>query len=477
MVLEWVEEVDQVAAAFDADGARYRGVSLWLDRLDDPLIRRPALPGHRSYDVAVVGAGFTGLWTAYYLQRSDPSLRVVVVEKEIAGFGASGRNGGWCSDLFPASWDKIARRHGRNAALAMKDAMRVGIDEVEKVISTEDIDCGWARGGSLGFARSQVQLERAKAEVEHARTWGDGEADLRLLSPAESTQIAPVDGALGATFTPHCAVLDPGALVRQLADRVQRAGVEIYEGTDVREIRPHRVVTRTGTITADVVVRATEGYTPGLPGARRDIAPVYSLIVATEPLDEATLAAVGLADRPTFADHRHVICYGQRTADGRIVFGGRGAPYHFASATQAAFDREPKVFDSLQRNLISMFPVLAKARFTHSWGGPLGVPRDWHAGVGLDRDTGFAWGGGYVGDGVTTSNLAGRTLADLIVGADTDLTALPWVGHRSRKWEPEPLRYLGVNAGRKVMDSADRMETRTGRQSSMAKAFGRFLGG
>lgn len=465
------------SARGSSDNEGYRGVSLWLDRLEESLTPRPALPGDRSSDVVVVGAGFTGLWTAYYLQQADPALRITVVEKEIAGFGASGRNGGWCSDLFPASWDKIARRHGRPAALSMKAAMRAGIDEVEKVVTTEGIDCDWARGGSLGLARSTVQLERARAEVENARDWGDDESDVRLLSAAESADFAAADGVLGATYTPHCAVIDPGALVRGLADRVQAMGVSLYESTDVREIRPHRVVTASGTVSADVVVRATEGYTPGLPGARRDLAPVYSLIVATEPLDEQTLAAVGLADRPTFGDHRHVICYGQRTADGRIVFGGRGAPYHFGSSTQPSFDREPKVFDSLRDNLIGMFPALAGAKFTHSWGGPLGVPRDWHAGVGLDRETGFAWGGGYVGDGVTTSNLAGRTLADLITGAGTDLTALPWVGHKSRKWEPEPLRYLGVNAGRKVMTSADRRETRTGRHSSMAKAFGRLLGG
>jgi glycine/D-amino acid oxidase-like deaminating enzyme len=184
-----------------------------------------------------------------------------------------------------------------------------------------------------------------------------------------------------------------------------------------------------------------------------------------------------LVDRPTFSDHRHVICYGQRTADGRIVFGGRGAPYHYGSATAAHFDREPRVFDSLRDNVIELFPALAGVRFSHSWGGPLGVPRDWHAGVGLDRETGFAWAGGYVGDGVSTSNLAGRTLADLITGVDSDLVRLPWVGHRSRKWEPEPLRYLGVNTGLRVMDSADRRETRTGRPSSLARVVGQFLGG
>ena len=290
-------------------------------------------------------------------------------------------------------------------------------------------------------------------------------------------RIAGADGVLGATFTPHCASIDPGRLVRGLADLVESSGAQLFEGTSVQEIRPHRVVTPAGTVSAEVVVRATEGYTAALPGARRELAPIYSLIVATEPLDETTLSQVGLSDRPTFTDHRHMICYGQRTADGRIVFGGRGAPYHFGSVTAAEFDREPRVFEALRHNLIDMFPALAGVSFSHSWGGPLGVPRDWHAGVGLDRETGFAWAGGYVGDGVSTSNLAGRTLADLITGAQTELTTLPWVGHRSRKWEPEPLRYLGVNTGLRVMDSADRRETKTGRHSSMAKAFGRFLGG
>ena len=427
--------------------------------------------------MAIVGAGFTGLWTAYYLQRADPGIRIVLLEREIAGFGASGRNGGWCSELFPASWDKIARRSGRHAALAMKAAMRAGLDEVESVIRAEQIECDWARGGTIGFARSEVQLERAKAEVAHGHLWGDTDDDLRLLSPTEAREMAAADGVLGATFTPHCASIDPAALVRRLATIVTARGAQLYEGTAALEIRPHKVVAENGTVTADVVVRATEGYTAALPGARRDLVPIYSLIVATEPLSGATSAAVGLAGRPTFSDHRHVICYGQRTADGRIVFGGRGAPYHYGSATAAKFDNEPRVFESLQRNLIGMFPALAGTTFTHSWGGPLGVPRDWYAGVGLDLDTGFAWAGGYVGDGVATANLAGRTLADLITRTRSEIVGLPWVGHRSRKWEPEPLRYLGVNAGRRVMDSADRRETRTGRPSSMAKAFGHFLGG
>ena len=183
-----------------------------------------------------------------------------------------------------------------------------------------------------------------------------------------------------------------------------------------------------------------------------------------------------LEGRATFADYRHMIIYGQRTADGRIAFGGRGAPYHYGSAVRARFDREPAVHSLLRATLTDLFPALARARFTHAWGGPLGIPRDWHSSVGLDRPTGLAWAGGYVGDGVATTNLAGRTLADLITGTDSPLTRLPWVGHRSPHWEPEPLRWLGVNAGLWTMKLGDRSEARRGRPSRLAAALGRLLG-
>jgi glycine/D-amino acid oxidase-like deaminating enzyme len=289
-------------------------------------------------------------------------------------------------------------------------------------------------------------------------------------------------GVLGATFTPHCAVLQPALLARGLADAVERRGARVYEHTEALDIRPGEagdrpsVVTRGGTVRAEVVVRATEAWTPTLPGLHRALVPVYSLMVATETLGADFWSKAGLAGRATFADHRHTIIYGQRTADDRIAFGGRGAPYHYGSNVRTSFDSEPEVHALLRLTLIELFPELAEARFTHAWGGPLGIPRDWHSSVGLDRATGLAWAGGYVGDGVATTNLAGRTLADLITGADTPLTVLPWVGHRSPNWEPEPLRWLGVNAGLWTMKLADRTEARRGRPSRVAGTVGRLLG-
>ena len=454
-------------------------LSLWHATLEEPLLPRPSLPGDADADVVVVGAGLTGLWTAYYLTRADPTLRVVVLEQEIAGFGASGRNGGWCSALFPTSWDALVAAGGADGALRQHRAMQETVREVVRVADAEGIAAHQHRGGTVTLARSPVQLARLRADVATAHARGFTDEDERLLSASEARSMLDADGVLGGTFTPHCAAVHPARLVRGLARVVEAGGVRVHERTRVTRIAPGRVETDHGTVRAAHVVRATEGWTDRL--APRAVVPVYSLMVATEPLDEATWARIGLADRPTFTDARHLIIYGQRTADGRLAFGGRGAPYHFGSRVDPAYDAEPRVFDDLERTLRGLLPQLGDAatgvQFTHRWGGPLAIARDWAASVGLDRATGLAWAGGYVGDGVSTTNLAGRTLADLITGADTDLVHLPWVQHRSRRWEPEPLRWLGINAGLRAMTLADAEEERTGRSSRLARLMAPLTGG
>ena len=468
-------------------GADYRHLSLWWDDVPaSSVARRPALAGDLQVDVCIVGAGFTGLWTAHALVSADPSLRIAVLEQEVAGFGASGRNGGWCSALFAVSDAALVRRYGPDAMRALRRAMQDTVDVVGAIAAAEGIDCHFAKGGSIDLVRSETQRARAGAEVEGARAHGFGPEDLRWLDAAEARSMVGAEGVLGATFTPHCAALQPALLARGLAGAVERRGVSLYEGTRVTRIEGGsagggggagpRVHTDAGTVTADVVVRATEAWTPTLPGAGRAVVPVYSLMVATEPLGDDFWARAGLAERQTFADYRHVIIYGQRTADGRLAFGGRGAPYHFGSAVRPSFDRDRRVHRLLRRTLTELFPAVAGVDFTHAWGGPLAIPRDWHSSVGFDRQSGLAWAGGYVGDGVATTNLAGRTLADLITGADSDLVRLPWVNHHSPQWEPEPLRWLGVNAGLWTMALADRSEARTGRPSRLAARLGRLLG-
>jgi glycine/D-amino acid oxidase-like deaminating enzyme len=454
----------------------YRRLSFWLDTVPGSLEPGQPLDGDTQADVAIAGAGLTGLWTAYYLNQADPTLKIVVCEAEIAGFGASGRNGGWCSALFPASLAKLERMAGREAAIAMYRAMQRTVDEVGRVAAAEGIDCHYAKGGTVDFARSQTQLQRAKQSVDGARSYGFGPEDVRLLSVDEASELGGATELLGGVFTPHCAAIHPARLARGLVSVMRERGVTIYERTRVTRIEPQRLITANGVVEAKHVIRATEGYTPALPGLARAVVPVYSLVIATEPMSESAWKSVGLGSRPTFCDLRHLIIYGQRTADGRLVFGGRGAPYHLGSTVRPSHDRAPAVFSALHKTLVELFPEVSDVAITHSWGGPLGIARDWCASVGLDSSTGLGWAGGYVGDGLSTTNLAGRTLADLITGNDSEITRLPWVGHRSPAWEPEPLRWLGINAGLRAMTWADHSEARTGRPSRVATTFGKLLG-
>ncbi|MBF4573296.1 FAD-dependent oxidoreductase [Herbiconiux sp. VKM Ac-1786] len=512
----------------------YRDLSFWFDSLAgsgrDDLTPRPGLAGDQRTDVCIIGGGLTGLWTAYYLKRANPSLAITIVEKHIAGFGASGRNGGWCSALFPTSTAGLRRAYGDEAAIAMRQAMIDTVDEVGRVVAAEDIDCDYAKGGTITFARGGVQLAAARAEVEAASAFGPDRLELvtpstgdtaggpgtddgrgntagnaspgqrevdagdrrdvgavgGVPSGAPSSRSAALRQALGATgasaasFDPSCARLQPAKLVRGLAAVVERMGVVIAEQTEVVEWAPRRVLCQGAAgqslVHCDTVVIATEGYGATLPGVRRRILPLYSLMIATEPLPAALWDELGIEHGTTFSDYRHLLVYGQRTADDRFAFGGRGARYHWGSSITPDHDRSAAVFAHLERALIDLFPAAEGAEVTHRWGGPLGVPRDWHASASYNPRTGVAFAGGYVGDGLSTTNLAGRTLADLIGGRETELTGLPWVNHRSPRWEPEPLRFIGANLGLLGTTAADAEEALTGRPSIAARLLGPLTG-
>ena len=427
----------------------------------------------RSVDVAIVGGGLTGLWSAYYLLEHRPDLTVLVLEAEHVGFGGCGRNGGWVSALWPVSPQAVAATHGRPATLDLLAELRRTVDEVGSRCAVEGIEAGFVRGGTLALVRSRAQERRAREDIEHSQRWGLG--TLWLDREAALERLA-AEGVRAATFNPHCARVHPRRLVDGLAAAVTRRGALIREGRRVGRLSREVVVLEDGLrISARHVLRATEAWTSHVPGHERDVAPVYSLMVATEPLSADLWASIGLAAQEVFTDHGHVLVYGQRTVDGRIAFGGRGAPYHFASRIRPEFDHEQRVFAELVLVLRSMLPQLDDVAITHAWGGPLGIARDWHPCVGYAD--GIGWAGGYVGDGVAATNLAGRTLADLALGRRTSLTTLPWVGHRSPRWEPEPLRWLGINAGLRIARLADHEELRTGSPSRLGRLLGGLTGG
>jgi glycine/D-amino acid oxidase-like deaminating enzyme len=295
------------------------------------------------------------------------------------------------------------------------------------------------------------------ADLEDWRSQGFGEGDARWLEPDECAARVRTERNLGGLFLTHCAALHPARLARGLAEAVERHGVVIYERTPAQALEPRCVRTPGGTLRAKTVVRATEAYTRTISGQVRRIVPMHSLMIATEPLPEQVWKEIGLAQRETFGDPRRIVVYGQRTVDDRIAFGTRG-PYFYRSGIRDRFDPADPAFLRVRGTLESFFPLLRDFAVTHRWGGPLGVPRDWRPSVGFDPRSGQAWAGGYVGEGVAASNLAGRTLADLILGRESDRVRLPLVGPPFPAWEPEPLRWIGVGGMLRIGLSLDEAE-------------------
>jgi glycine/D-amino acid oxidase-like deaminating enzyme len=438
--------------------------SWWWADLGGLPAPRPVLDGDREADVCIVGAGYTGLWTAYELLRADPSLAVVVLEREVAGFGASGRNGGWVLGEISTGTRQRAEA-GDTAMAALERAARETVDEVGAACAREGIACDFVKGGSLTVAQTAPQLERLGAAPR-------GE----WLDVDDAAARVRVAGLRGARFTPHCARVQPAKLARGLADTIARQGATIFERTPALDIAPRSVRTPSGTVRARWVVRATEGYTAALPGLERALLPLSSSMIVTEPLDAATWAQIGWEGCETIDDAAHAYIYAQRTADGRIAIGGRGRPYRFGSSTDRAGEIPDATVRQLRARLTRLFPVVRDVRLDGAWTGVFGVARDWAASVHCDRDSGLCWAGGYAGEGVAAANLAARTLRDLILGHDTELARLPWVGHQARGWEPEPLRWLAVQTVYGAFRAADAIEDRTGKPSRLADAAGALAG-
>ncbi|MGB1155699.1 MAG: NAD(P)/FAD-dependent oxidoreductase [Alphaproteobacteria bacterium] len=461
----------------ETDLARRVGdVSFWYADHGMPQTRRPALPGDTAADVAIIGAGYTGLWTAYYLRQAAPNLRVVVLEKDFAGFGASGRNGGWCMGSFAWHHERYARTHGRDSVLNMVAALHQTVPEIARVCAAEGIDADLRETEELMVASNPAQLQRLNEEIEHLRHWGEGPR-LKVLSADDLRQRISMPGALGAASLSGMLRVQPAKLVRGLADAVERAGAEIFEDTEVLDYAPNRVTTAHGTVTAPIILRATEGFTASLPGHRREWLPLNSAQIATVPLPPEAWAKIGWEGHELIGDMANSYCYCQRTREGRITVGSRGVPYRYGSAMDQNGAPDPVTIQRLIDILHQHFPEAAKYPIDHAWCGVIGVPRDWCATVGLDPATGLGWAGGYVGVGVSTANLAGQTLADLALGHQTDRTALPWVNRRVRPWEPEPLRWIGVHAMYGLLHAADRRESRSGQPASTLARLGHWITG
>lgn len=442
----------------------YSTYSYWLEHAGDDLTPRPALDGSIDVDVAILGAGFTGLWTAYYLLQRDPSLKVAILEKDIAGFGASGRNGGGLGNRFPVGLRRMAQLFGRQAAIDLQAALNTVVDEVAGVAEREGIEMEYAKGGYTRLARSPYQLDVIRGEQRTLEEFGFGD-DSVLLDAQQVAERVAVAGALGGIFNHNSAKIQPAKLARGLARAVERHGGTIYEQTAVTgwTTGAYPVLhTANGHARARTIVLAGESYLSRFPHMRRKVLPVYSLITLTEPLSPAEWQQIGWEAREGLSSATNMVKYLTHTSDGRVMFGGRGAPYHFGSSIKDEYDRHEPTHQMLQANVREWFPMLQDVTFTHTWGGPLGWPRDYVPTVSYDPADGLAAAYGYTGTGVGPSNLFGRILADLITRTDSDIARLPFINRQGRLWEPEPLRFLGVRFVQRGFQQLDDKAEATG---------------
>jgi glycine/D-amino acid oxidase-like deaminating enzyme len=434
-------------------------MSLWWSLADHPVFTPGPL--ERPWDVVIVGGGFSGLWTAHHLKEWEPTLRIAVLEKSLVGTGASGRNGGWVSALYPIEDHKLRKQSTAESIFSLHFHLRKTIDDIGEFATRERIDCGFAKGGSLTIARNEGQLKRLTSHIE---------PEYILLGARETASRIHMNGALGSTFTPHCAAINPAALVAGLARSLEKRGVSIFENTEGTISSSNSVSVDGNVLESRFIVRATEAYHEGT----RDLVPIYSLMIATEPLPPQVFDEIKISNRETFAEGSHLVTYAQRTGDERLAIGGRGAPYTWGSRRKEASEHHRKDHQRLREMARDWFPVLANFEFTHSWGGAVGVTRDWAPYVRTRENYGEM--GGYAGDGVALSYLAAGAMADLILEKKTDRSQLPFVQWKNPQWEPEPLRWLAINGAIKLSGLADKEERRTKQSSGIMKILSSITG-
>ena len=460
-----------------------KDISFWFSELEENCEPRAALHQDINADVVIIGAGFTGLWTAYYLKQLKPELNIVIVEARIAGFGASGRNGGWLMGLIEDLEGRVSHLP-LSERQAVFDEVHGLVDEVIRVTELEDIDCELAKGGAVyTAARFPEQLPWAKEYLRVREDAGHKPEDYYWMTAEESRAVVNVRDVYGAVYTPHVAAIQPAKLARGLACAVEKLDVKIYEQSAAHDIEPMQtgcvVKTEQGSVRADVSVLATEGFGFGFGSASNSssssrngatknplnkfIIPIQSKIIATEVLNSDQWQELGFGTRSTLCDFSRLSTYIQRSEDGRLIFGARGV-YEFGGKPMAdnALPRNDSGFQLCERLMHDFFPSTHDVTVEHAWGGTFGMSRRFSPHVVFDEASGLATAGGYGGEGVGGSNLFGRTLAEVIAGKDSLRTQLPWV-HRTpinkalRSWEPEPFRWLTYAAMAKMFDYEERL--------------------
>ncbi len=416
----------------------------------------PALRGTVDADLCIVGGGFTGLWAALHAKAGDPSREVVLLEAETIGFGASGRNGGFCvASLTHGIENGLAR-----FADEMDVLERLGLENFDGLVADLErysIACDFEPTGEL---TALLEPYQEAWDDELLRRWGHDV--VRLDGEAMRAQVNSPTYRGGIWDRTGAGVLDPGKLCAGLREAALRLGVRIYEHTAAQWLDGDVVLTAAGRVRARRTLLATSAYPPLVRAQRRYVVPVYDYVLVTEPLSAAQRASIGWENRQGIGDGANQFHYYRLTADDRILFGGYDAVYRFRGPVGPRWDEHEPTFATLSQHLFTTFPQLEGLRFSHRWGGAIDTSSRFSVFFGLAHRGRTAYALGYTGLGVAAARFGARVALDLLDGRDTEATRLRYVRSKPVPFPPEPLRWAVIQLTRNRLAAADRREGRRG---------------
>jgi len=432
----------------------FREKSYWLSTGD--YTPNAALSGDITVDVAIVGGGFTGLSTAYYLKKASPSISVALLESQVIGFGASGRNGGFNMTLFGLTMSLTAFRFGRAKAKEAHHYMERAVDNLRDLVKELQIACDYEHPGFLRVATSEQYKKRILHEIELAHSLDIGGIEWIEKDKVQNEVASPM--YLGAWWEPRCGILNPAKLSWGWKKVIAPMGVGIYENTPVDHIErvsgKIKLATPGGSVRANKVVLATNAYSQIIPQIKWKQTPVWTHIVLTEPLSPEKMAAIGWANRQGIEDARNLVHYYRLTVDNRLLMGGRDITLSYGNNMDQ--DMNESVFSGLEQDVRDLFPPLADVKFTHRWGGPVSITVDMAPAMGYVGNKDIVYSLGCMGHGVSMTNLNGKTVSDMILEKKTDLTDVFFVNRNTIPWPPEPIRVVLSNAVLGAMRLQDR---------------------
>ena len=432
----------------------YTKKSFWL--ASSPYTENPPLEGEIKVDVAIIGGGFTGIASSYFLKQQEPSLRVAVLESEVVGYGASGRNGGFAMTLFGMTMGLTALRFGKQKALEAHRYMEKAVDLVKDLVIKHNIDCDFEFPGFLRVATTAKFEKRIKHEVELAQSLGI--KGIEWIDREKTIEQVNSPLYLGAWWEPRCGLVNPAKLVRGLMKVAQGMGVDFYDRTPVLEVKKNGKIhlkTPGGSVIADKLVFATNAYSHLIPQLRRKQVPVFTYIVLTEPLREEHFKEIRWKNRQGIEDARDFVHYYRLTRDNRLLMGGRDIT--FAVGKDMDKDLNERIFKQLEGDIVLTFPALKDVKITHRWGGPVSVPTDLSPAMGYLGDKRIVYSLGCVGHGVALTHMNGWTISDLLLEKKTERTETFFVNRTVIPWPPEPFRFIMSSAIYSYMRMEDKV--------------------